>query len=125
VAIVGPQVPVQPILIQQGAKFDLLIQFLDGEGNPYPIGSGTLVGQIRQWKDSPDVEANFTFTAVDANESLYRMKLTAVQTASIPAGVTPEEAASQHVYDVFVVFTTADKDRLLEGPVTVNRRVTQ
>lgn len=122
---IGPQVPVQDLIIQQGAKFDLLVQFLDAEGNPYPIDTGTLNGQIRKTKDAAEVEANFTFETVDSETSTYRMKLTAVQTASIPAGNTMEEADSQHVYDVFVTYSTTNKDRLLEGAVSVNRRVTQ
>tara|TARA_R100001463_G_scaffold3271_1_gene13452 strand:- start:1925 stop:2263 length:339 start_codon:yes stop_codon:yes gene_type:complete len=104
--------------LDQGATFNRTIQIKDKDSQAVDISASySFAGQIRTTPTSADTEASFTFTIVDGTNGILGMKLSATESAAVPA--------QQCVYDVEMTQPNSEVVRLLEGFVNVKANVTR
>jgi len=103
--------------LAQGATFNRSLVIKDANNTALDLTCNTLAGQIRTTAQSNDIAGSFTFTITDPTNGLLSMKMTATNTALLPA--------QQCVYDVELTQANGDIIRILEGYVTVTANVTR
>lgn len=103
--------------LAQGATFNRSLIIKDANNTALDLTGNTLAGQIRTTHQSNDIAGSFTFQITDPTNGLLSMKMTAANSALLPA--------QQCVYDVELTQANGDIIRILEGYVTVTANVTR
>ena len=104
------------ITIDQGTDFESTLDLIGDDGTPIDLTGYQFSGQIKKSYYSSTVSANITITVPDAANGVTYLKITAANTANIPAG--------RYVYDVKMVDTSNTVTRIVEGIVTITPQVT-
>tara|TARA_R110002167_G_scaffold27065_1_gene92421 strand:- start:424 stop:759 length:336 start_codon:yes stop_codon:yes gene_type:complete len=103
--------------MDQGATFNRSLTLKDDNGDVVNITNNTFAGQIRTSALSGTVAGTFAFTIVNGSGGIFNWKMTATNTAALPA--------QQCVYDVEMTQANGDVVRLLEGFVNIKSNVTR
>ena len=103
--------------LAQGATFNRSLIIKDAGNTALDLTGNSLAGQIRTTAQSGTVEGSFTFVITDPTNGLISMKMTAANTALLPA--------QQCVYDVELTQASGDIIRILAGNVNVTANVTR
>jgi hypothetical protein len=102
------------ITIHQGATFDLLLQYKDGNGVPVNMTSYTVAAQL--WNRLGTAKlSDFTFSWETQASGSFRLKLA----STVTSGIT-----EQGQYDVLVTKPNGDKFYLLEGNAFIDLGLT-
>lgn len=105
------------LFIDQGATFNSVINLSDDVTNANINVSGyTVKSQMKRSYYSTSPSANLTCTITNANTGEITLSLTATQTGTIKPG--------RYLFDVITTDPNSVVNRVLEGIITVNPRVT-
>lgn len=102
--------------LDQGSDFEAQIQAKDSLGAVRNLSGYTFRGQLRK-NYQATTKTDFTVTVEDATVGLFRISLTAVQTAALKDG--------RYVFDIEIVDPSSKVTRILEGIITVYPEVTR
>jgi hypothetical protein len=103
--------------MDQGATFNRTITLKDDNGTVVNLTGNTFAGQIRTSAISGTIAGTFTFAITNASGGVFSWKMTATDSALLPA--------QQCVYDVEMTQASGDVVRLLEGFVNIKSNVTR
>jgi len=103
--------------IDQGATFNRALTLKDDSGTVVDLTGNTFAGQVRTSALSGTVAGTFTFAITNAAGGNFSWKMTAANTALLPA--------QQCVYDIEMTQANGDVIRLLEGFVNIKSNVTR
>ena len=105
------------LYIDQGATFNSVINLSDDVTNANINVTGyTVKSQMKRSYYSSGPSANLTCTITDANNGEITISLTATETGSINPG--------RYLFDVITTDLNSKVDRVMEGIITVNPRIT-
>lgn len=98
------------ITINQGATFDLLLEYKDGNGTPVNMTGYSVAAQL--WNRLGTAKINdFSFSWQTQASGTFRLRLA----SSVTSGIT-----EQGQYDVLVTEPSGDKFYLLQGNAFIN-----
>jgi hypothetical protein len=103
--------------LAQGATFNRSLVIRDASNTALDLTGNSLAGQIRTTAQSNDIAGTFAFVITDPTNGLISMKMSATNTALLPA--------QQCVYDVELTQASGDIIRILAGNVNVTANVTR
>jgi hypothetical protein len=103
------------LIIDQGSTYSTSIDIMDDNEVPINLTGYTGTAQIRKHYSSSN-STPFA-VAIDANDGVLTLGLTATQTGALKAG--------RYVYDVELTNTSNVVSRIVEGIVTVTPQVTR
>lgn len=116
------------ILIEQGATFIQKLTIKDANSTPVNLTGYTFAAQVRKRYSDPTVIASFSFSI--SNQTTNTGEVIMTMSASVTSAI-PVDSSSSYVrkftyytYDV-EMDTGTEKDRILEGTVTVSPEVTR
>ncbi len=114
-------------IIEKGATFSEVLEYLDGNGTGIDLSSYTLRGKIKRKVSDTNALCSFTFTLANqgTNPGRFTVSLTATQTASLPwnQDVYGAQKDTLVYYDIEAVLG-AQVDRILQGTINLNPEVT-
>lgn len=117
------------ITIYQGATFRLPFELVDEDDVAVSIAGATIRGKVKN--DVDDLAAAqivaFTGTVTDGPNGEGEVTLTAVETAAIalPASPAKKRPLTKYLYDVEILFSDNQVQRILEGNCYVSPEVTK
>lgn len=103
------------IVIEQGATYSTTVTVTDNDGDTITLDGYSANAMMKKHYTSSN-SYSFT-TAIDANNGLITLSMTANTTDAIPAG--------RYLYDLEVTDASNNVTRLLEGIVTVTPSITR
>lgn len=113
---------------KQGSTWILTLSLKQSNGEPMDLTGYTAQAQIRKDYSSVSITAEFTCTVeLPESEGNITMRLEAINTASIMAGLESTDDQSTYVYDLEI----SDNDnppiisRILEGKLFIDPEVTK
>ena len=109
--------------IRQGACFAFTVEVANPDLTPVDLTGASAAAKIR--KAVADVAATVDFSVAITLPNIINLSLTAAQTAAIPAGAAPTDAASQYVWDMEITWPDGCIDSPLYGAVKVKSEVTR
>jgi len=105
------------IIIEQGGKFDRIIQIKDNDGNAVDITGNTFAGDIRKRYGSATRAEDFNISITEAVNGKISVSISSDSTAAMEAG--------EYVYDIHWTPSFTNTVRLLEGIAEVTPGVTR
>jgi hypothetical protein len=117
----------QDIEIYQGASFKLPFALKDDDDVAVSMAGATIRGKVRNDLDDAASIIDFTGTVTDGPNGEGEITLTATQTAGIvlPASPAKKRPRTRYLYDVEVLFSDAQVQRILEGNCYVSPEATK
>ncbi|HAB99248.1 MAG TPA: hypothetical protein DCE71_05450 [Parachlamydiales bacterium] len=105
------------------------MRFKDENKIPLDLTGSTFAGKVRKLYDSPTAVATFTFVILDqvTNRGQVQMSLTPSETTASPcdpATIKTPRPITEYIYDVERTKPSTEKDRVLQGQVSVSPEVT-
>ena len=105
------------LYLDQGTTFNNIINLTDDVTNtPIDISGYTITSQMRRSYYSANISANITCTLSNVANGEVVMSMTPANTANIKPG--------RYVFDVITTDSSNNKNRVLEGIITVTPSVT-
>lgn len=105
------------LTVDQGTDFESNLDLIADDGTPINVTGYTFTGQIRKSYYSANATANIAITVTDAPNGNAYLRMTAANTANIPAG--------RYVYDVKMKDTSNTTTRIIEGIITITPQVSR
>lgn len=113
--------------IEQGATFQRQLTLKDSGGTPVDLTGRTFRGKVKD-NIQGDLVATFSFTLLDqiTDTGKVLITLTAAETAAIPVpkGKNATRTSEDYIYDVEMVLTGGEVERVIQGKITVSAEVT-
>jgi hypothetical protein len=113
--------------VDQGSTFSLDVALVDNSNDPIDITTAVVVGEVRRYASSSNVEACFTVTPIDLSLGKFTLTLDAVTTSKLKC--TPFNSAqrmlTQFAYDVELHYAGGYVIRILSGVLNVSPEVTR
>lgn len=117
------------ITIYQGASFRLPFELVDEDDVAVSIAGATVRGKVKNDVDdaSGAAIAAFTGTVTDGPNGEGEVTLTATETAAIvlPASAVKKRPITKYLYDIEILFSDNQVQRILEGRCYVSPEVTK
>jgi hypothetical protein len=101
------------LTLDQGATFEVTIELSDADDQPLDVSLAEAEASMRKHYTSTN---SVVFTC-ELGESELTISLTPEQTAALSPG--------RYVYDVKLIYTEEEIDRIIEGLITVTPQVTR
>lgn len=121
---IGHSVTERKLVVKQGSTLSLVLTFRDSAGDLMNLTGFTFTGQVRKTALASSVAASFSFDTSQAATGVITATLAGTDTASMTVGETQRSEDSQYWYDLRYV-SGGISTYFLEGPLTLNRRVTR
>ena len=112
----------QPLIIDQGALFRLVVEWRDQDGSPIPLTGYSACAHLRATHASPQIVLAFSSSDGTALIEAAAGRITLAASAAITRAL---QAPSTGVWDLEVESPTGDVTRLLQGRYSITPEVTR
>ena len=120
------------ILAKQGESWEMTVQILDDEGNPFDLTGFSIKGGMKSKYQDEQTIIDFNCTIENATQGIIKVSLSPSDTSQIPAYSTsadglrisslPEGTQGVYVYDI-KIYNSEKAIRILEGKIVVDPEV--